>query len=98
MLLHADLKVMWSDFEYVASQLASVSPEVFNKSLNVLLAVNHPHPRMRKSIFTGILKQVNGVASSVPGSSMAHSAIRNELHNKRRPPKLPSNHQSSRRL
>jgi hypothetical protein len=31
MLLHADLKVTQSDFEYVASQLASVSPEVIQQ-------------------------------------------------------------------
>ncbi|KAJ7664736.1 hypothetical protein B0H14DRAFT_2283573, partial [Mycena olivaceomarginata] len=31
MLLHAHLKVMRSDFEHVASQLASVSPEVIQQ-------------------------------------------------------------------
>jgi hypothetical protein len=80
MLLHTGLKVKRSNFAYVASQFASVSPEVVQQVSERVANGESPVPKNdaeRKVL--NLLKQVNGVASSVPGSSAARVAMRNEI-------------------
>jgi hypothetical protein len=48
MLLHAGLKVMWSDLEYVASQLVSVSPEVVQQVSEHVASSESPTPKNEK--------------------------------------------------
>jgi hypothetical protein len=45
MLLHADLKVTRSDFEYATSQLASVSPEVIQQVSEFVASGESPTPK-----------------------------------------------------
>ncbi|KAJ6522147.1 hypothetical protein B0H19DRAFT_1215155 [Mycena capillaripes] len=80
MLLHKSLKVKHANFDFIASQLASVSPEVVKVFLNALQMVN---PLFQKNAeerqVNNLLKQVNGVAASVPGSSAGRGAMPNEI-------------------
>ncbi|KAJ7710812.1 hypothetical protein B0H17DRAFT_901546, partial [Mycena rosella] len=80
MLLHTGLKVKHSNFAYVASQFASVSPEVVQKVSERVANGESPVPKndVERKVLN-LLKQVNGVASSVPGSSTARVAMRNEI-------------------
>jgi hypothetical protein len=80
MLLSTSLKVKRANFVSVASQFASVSPEVV-KTVSERVASGEAavakNEEERKVI--NLLKQVNGVAASVPGSSAARVAMRNEI-------------------
>lgn len=76
MLLHTSLKVKRVNFASVAAQFASLSPEVVQR---VSERVSNGHPpapeneEERKVL--NLLKQVNAVASNVPGSSAARVAM-----------------------
>ncbi|KAJ7363076.1 hypothetical protein DFH08DRAFT_614730, partial [Mycena albidolilacea] len=80
MLLRTGMKIKRSNFEFVASQFASVSPEVV-KNVSERAAsgetISPKNAEERKVL--ELLKQVNGIAASVPGSSAARVAMRNEI-------------------
>jgi hypothetical protein len=80
MLLHTSLKVKRASFENVAAQFATVSPEVMKNISERVTNGETPmpkNPEERKVL--DLLRQVNGVAASVPGSSAARVAMRNEI-------------------
>jgi hypothetical protein len=80
MLLHTGLKLKRANFEFVASQFASVSPDIV-KNVSQRVANGEsvvPKNAEERKVLT-LLKQVNAVAASVPGSSAARVAMRNEI-------------------
>ncbi|KAJ6552632.1 hypothetical protein DFH09DRAFT_834351, partial [Mycena vulgaris] len=80
MLLHTGLKVKCNNFASVASQFATVSPAVVKKVSEHVANGESPAPQNEEERkVLNLLKQVNGVAASIPGSSAARIAMRNEL-------------------
>ncbi|KAJ7127741.1 hypothetical protein C8R44DRAFT_528551, partial [Mycena epipterygia] len=80
MLLHTGLKVKRNHFAAVASQFASVSPEVVKRiSERVANGESAAPQNEEERKVLNLLKQVNGVAASIPGSSAARIAMRNEI-------------------
>jgi hypothetical protein len=80
MLLHTSLKVKRANFDYIASQFASVSPEVVkNVSERVANGESAVPKNAEERKVMDLLTQVNGVAASIPGSSAARVAMRNEI-------------------
>jgi hypothetical protein len=80
MLLHTSLKVKRATFDYIASQFASVSPEVVkNVSERVANGESAVPKNAEERKVMDLLRQVNGVAASVPGSLAARVAMRNEI-------------------
>ncbi|KAJ7937912.1 hypothetical protein B0H13DRAFT_1582037, partial [Mycena leptocephala] len=78
--LHTSLKVKRANFDSIASQFASVSPEVVkNVSEHVANGESAVPKNAEERKVMNLLKQVNGVAASVPGSSAARVAMRNEI-------------------
>jgi hypothetical protein len=80
MLLHTSLKVKRASFENVAAQFATVSPEVVKNISERVTNGETPmskNPEERKVL--DLLRQLNGVAASVPGSSAARVAMQNEI-------------------
>ncbi|KAJ6592103.1 hypothetical protein DFH09DRAFT_892820, partial [Mycena vulgaris] len=80
MLLHTSLKVKKSNFQAVASQFASVSPEVVERVSQCVANGNPSAPKddEERKVFN-LLKQVNAIAAAVPGSSAARVTMRNEI-------------------
>ncbi|KAJ7101094.1 hypothetical protein C8R44DRAFT_580728, partial [Mycena epipterygia] len=80
MLLHTSLKVKRANFETVASQFATVSPKVVKNVSERVANGETPVPKNAEECkVLNLLRQVNGVAASVPGSSAARVAMRNEI-------------------
>jgi hypothetical protein len=80
MLLHTSLKVKKSNFESVAAQFASVSPAVV-ESVSERVAnggSTAPQNEEERKVLN-LLKQVNAIAATVPGSSAARVTTRNEI-------------------
>ncbi|KAJ6617732.1 hypothetical protein B0H10DRAFT_1796765, partial [Mycena sp. CBHHK59/15] len=80
MLLNTSLKVKRANFVSVASQFASVSPEVV-KTVSERVANGEsavPKNAEERKVLN-LLKQVNGVAASVPGSSAARAIFNHIL-------------------
>ncbi|KAJ7118243.1 hypothetical protein C8R44DRAFT_625859, partial [Mycena epipterygia] len=74
--LHTSLKAKRADFASVAAQFASISPEAVKRVSGRVSNGNHPALESddeRKVL--NLLKQVNTVASNVPGSSAARVAM-----------------------
>ncbi|KAF7314095.1 ATP-dependent DNA helicase [Mycena chlorophos] len=80
LLLHTSLKVKRSNFDAVASQFATVSPQVVKTISERVANGESPAPKNpeEQKVLT-LLKQVNAVVTSVPGSSAARVAMRNEI-------------------
>ncbi|KAJ6613656.1 hypothetical protein B0H10DRAFT_1682288, partial [Mycena sp. CBHHK59/15] len=80
MLLHTSLKVKRANFESVASQFASVSPDVVKSVSERVANGKAPVPKdAEEHKVMNLLRQVNSVAASVPGSSAVQVAMRNEI-------------------
>ncbi|KAJ7688747.1 hypothetical protein B0H17DRAFT_938109, partial [Mycena rosella] len=80
MLLNTSLKVKRANFASVASQLASVCPEVVKTVSERFANGGSAVPKnAEEHKVLNLLKQVNGVAASMPGSSAARIAMRNEI-------------------
>ncbi|KAJ7650272.1 hypothetical protein FB45DRAFT_730549 [Roridomyces roridus] len=72
LLLHTSLKVKKVNFASVAAQFASVSPEVVQRVSERVAGGNSTAPKDAEELKVfNLLRQVNAVASSVPGSSAA---------------------------
>jgi hypothetical protein len=80
MLLHTGLKVKRSNFEFVASQFAFVSTTVVTSvSERVANGGSITPKNVEEHKVLHLLKQVNGIAATAPGSSAARVAMRNEI-------------------
>ncbi|KAJ6555899.1 hypothetical protein B0H19DRAFT_875334, partial [Mycena capillaripes] len=80
LLLHTSLKVKKVNFASIASQFASVSPEVVQRVSERVANGSSAAPKdAEEQKVLNLLKQVNAVASSVQGSSAARVAMRNEI-------------------
>ncbi|KAJ7729618.1 hypothetical protein B0H14DRAFT_2269063, partial [Mycena olivaceomarginata] len=80
LLLHTSLKVKRANFASVASQFASVSTEVVQRVSERVANGSSVAPQdAEERKVLNLLKQVNAIASSVPGSSAARVAMRNKI-------------------
>ena len=79
-LLHTSLKVKKKNFDKIASDFASVSPEtihIVTERISHGDSVTANNENERKVL--NLMKQVNAVTSNVPASSSSRVAMRNEI-------------------